>query len=111
MGADATFRGAVFLHILHHASEVPIRGAWMSAELANHGYEISPGTLNPTLRRMENDGLPVSMKTTLDARALGTYTATDAGVAALKDGQRAVRELTDGDPSHEFSQQEGGRTP
>lgn len=89
------FRGAVFLHILHHASEEPIHGAWMSAELANHGYDISPGTLYPTLHRMENDGLLVSTKTTVDGRVLRTYTATDAGVVALRDGQRAVRELAD----------------
>ncbi len=87
------FRGAVFLHILHHAAEEPIHGAWMSAELANHGYDISPGTLYPTLHRMEKDGLLVSAKNTVDGRVLRTYTATAAGLAALRDGQRAVREL------------------
>ncbi len=44
---------------------------------------------------MENDGLLVSTKTTVDGRVLRTYTATDAGVVALRDGQRAVRELAD----------------
>lgn len=87
------FRGAVFLHILHHAAEEPVHGAWMSAELANHGYDISPGTLYPTLHRMENDGLLVSAKSTVDGRVLRTYTATDAGREALRDGQRAIREL------------------
>lgn len=87
------FRGAVFLHILHHATEEPIHGAWMSAELASHGYDISPGTLYPTLHRMENDGLLVSAKSTVDGRVLRTYTATDVGREALRDGQRAVREL------------------
>lgn len=87
------FRGAVFLHILHHAAEEPIHGAWMSAELANHGYEISPGTLYPTLHRMEKDGLLVSSKSTVDGKVLRTYTATGAGLDALQDGQRAIREL------------------
>lgn len=87
------FRGVVFLHILHHATEGPIHGAWMSTELATHGYDISPGTLYPTLHRMENNGLLVSAKTTVDSRVLRTYTATDAGREALRDGQRAVREL------------------
>jgi hypothetical protein len=31
-------RGAMFLHILHHASEEPVHGAWMSEEFARHGY-------------------------------------------------------------------------
>jgi PadR family transcriptional regulator, regulatory protein PadR len=49
--------GAVQLHVLHHAAEHPIHGAWMAAELARHGYRISPGTLYPTLHRLEAAGL------------------------------------------------------
>ena len=87
------FRGAVFLHILHHASEEPIHGAWMSAELSRHGYDISPGTLYPTLHRMEADGLITSTTETVGGRVLRLYRATPAGVEALADGRRAVREL------------------
>ena len=39
------WRGAVELHVLHHAAERELHGAWMAAELARHGYAISPGTL------------------------------------------------------------------
>ena len=81
------------MHILHHATQEPIHGAWMSTELAKHGYDISPGTLYPTLHRMEKDGLLVSSKSTVDGRVLRTYTSTGAGVEALRDGQRAIREL------------------
>ncbi|MGW4967099.1 PadR family transcriptional regulator [Nonomuraea sp. NPDC004186] len=42
-------RGAVRPHILHHAAEQDIHGAWMTEELKRHGYAISPGTLYPTL--------------------------------------------------------------
>ncbi|GGR36574.1 hypothetical protein GCM10010282_31320 [Streptomyces roseolus] len=35
-------RGAVRLHILHHAAEEEIHGAWMTEEPASHGYRISP---------------------------------------------------------------------
>ena len=87
------FRGAVFLHILHHASEEPIHGAWMSAELANHGYEISPGTLYPTLHRMEETGLLVSKQQTVEGRVRRVYRTTPAGDDALAEGRRAVREL------------------
>lgn len=89
------FRGAVFLHILHHASEEPIHGAWMSQELANHGYDISPGTLYPTLHRMEENGLLVSWQDTVDGRVRRVYRTTPAGDGALADGRRAVRELAD----------------
>ncbi|MGW6485673.1 hypothetical protein [Streptomyces sp. NPDC055056] len=37
-------RVAVRLHILHHAAEEEVHGAWMTEELARHGYDISPGT-------------------------------------------------------------------
>jgi DNA-binding PadR family transcriptional regulator len=40
-------RGAVRPHILHHAAKEEIHGAWMTQELARHGYRISPGTLYP----------------------------------------------------------------
>ena len=65
----------------------------MSAELATHGYEISPGTLYPTLHRMESDGLLVSERQTVNGRVLRVYRATEAGEAALAEGRRAIREL------------------
>ena len=43
-------------HILHHAEEGPLHGHWMLAELREHGYHISPGTLYPLLQRMERLG-------------------------------------------------------
>lgn len=86
---------AVFLHILHHAAEQPIHGAWMSAELARHGYTLSPGTLYPTLHRMERDGLLHSERTLVEGRQLRFYTTTAAGRAALEEGKRAVAELAD----------------
>jgi PadR family transcriptional regulator, regulatory protein PadR len=44
------------VHILHHASEGPVYGHWIADELRRHGYNISPGTLYPLLRRMEGNG-------------------------------------------------------
>jgi len=44
------------VHILHHAAEQPIYGQWIASELRRHGYDISPGTLYPLLRRMERRG-------------------------------------------------------
>jgi PadR family transcriptional regulator PadR len=44
------------VHILHHAAEHPIIGQWVLTELRRHGYEISPGTLYPLLKRLERSG-------------------------------------------------------
>jgi DNA-binding PadR family transcriptional regulator len=86
-------RGVVRLHILHHASEDDIHGAWMSEELARHGYRISPGTLYPTLHRMESDGFLSSRKVTVGGRARRLYTITDAGRQKLTDERHALAEL------------------
>jgi DNA-binding PadR family transcriptional regulator len=86
-------RGAVRLHILHHAAEEDVHGAWLTKELASHGYEISPGTLYPTLHRLEADGLLVSRQEVVEGRTRRVYRATDAGRAALAEDRRALREL------------------
>jgi DNA-binding PadR family transcriptional regulator len=86
-------RGAVRLHILHHAAEGAVHGAWITQELAHHGYQISPGTLYPTLHRMETDGLLVSEQRIVDGRARRVYTATEAGKQALAEDRRALAEL------------------
>lgn len=67
----------------------------MSQELTNHGYDISPGTLYPTLHRMEKDGLLVSRYNTVEGRVLRVYRTTPAGDDALAEGRRAVKELAD----------------
>lgn len=86
-------RAAVRLHILHHAAEQEIHGAWMTRELASHGYDISPGTLYPTLHRLESDGLLQSEQHVVDGRARRVYRATDAGRAALQEDRRSLAEL------------------
>lgn len=86
-------RGAVRLHILHHAAEGEIHGAWMAEELKRHGYAISPGTLYPTLHRLEADGLLVSEPRVVDGRGRRVYRATAAGRRALAEDRRALAEL------------------
>lgn len=88
-------RGAVQLHILHHAAEAEIHGAWMSEELARHGYRISPGTLYPTLHRMEDEGLLRSREVLVDARRRRLYRATETGEQVLEQTRVALRELAD----------------
>ncbi len=86
-------RGAVRLHILHHAAEREVHGAWMAEELAAHGHRISPGTLYPTLHRLEAEGLLTSEQRVVDGRTRRVYRATEAGVAALAEDRRALAEL------------------
>jgi DNA-binding PadR family transcriptional regulator len=88
-------RGAVDLHILHHAAEGEIHGAWMARELAGHGYEISPGTLYPTLHRLEAEGLLASRKTVEDGHSRRVYEITAGGREALRRMRKALRELAD----------------
>ncbi|MEU0483154.1 PadR family transcriptional regulator [Streptosporangium sp. NPDC006013] len=86
-------RGAVRLHILHHAAEQEIHGAWMTEELKRHDYAISPGTLYPTLHRLEAEGLLSSRQEVVEGRVRRIYRATEAGVAALVEDRRALLEL------------------
>ncbi len=88
-------RGAVQLHILHHAAEGEIHGAWMSKELAEHGYEISPGTLYPTLHRLESEGLLSSRGTVEEGRSLRVYKITREGRKVLRQTRKALKELSD----------------
>ncbi len=82
-------RGAVRLHVLHHVADREVNGAWMAEELGRHGYKISPGTLYPTLHRMEEEGLLVSRREVRAGRSVRLYGITDVGRTALV-GERAV---------------------
>ncbi len=88
-------RGAVQLHVLHHAAERPIDGAWMSEELAGHGHRISPGTLYPALHRMEAEGLLTSRRELVEGHVRRRYRATRRGRRVLAETRRALRELAD----------------
>lgn len=88
-------RGAVRLHILHHAVEAAVTGAWLREELARHGHDISPGTLYPTLHRMEAEGLLTSSRQTTGGRVVRLYTATTGGRDVLDRTKHALRELAD----------------
>jgi DNA-binding PadR family transcriptional regulator len=88
-------RGAVALHVLHHASEGDVHGAWLSAELARHGYRISPGTLYPLLHRLEADGLIAGRDALVDGRVLRRYHATARGRRVLTQLRGVISELAD----------------
>ncbi|MGR5966991.1 PadR family transcriptional regulator [Bacillus cereus] len=87
------FLGFIQIHILHHAKDHPIFGAWMLEELKEHGYTISPGTLYPILHSMENDGLLNKEDRNVDGKIRKYYTATEKGQDVLVEARKKAYEL------------------
>lgn len=84
------------VHILHHAGREPLHGQWMLGELREHGYDISPGTLYPLLRRMERLGWLVGTSPRSGGpRARRDYRLTREGAKVLALVQVQLRELCD----------------
>ncbi len=87
------FNGFVKLHILHHASTEPVYGAAMMEELKRHGYDISPGTLYPTLHSLEGEGYLESNQVNIGGKIRRYYTITPTGKEALFAARPKIREL------------------
>ncbi len=69
-------------------------GQWMIRELRRHGYEISPGTLYPLLKRMEKRGwLQCVTDPAGGPRARREYYLTPGGKRILAHLRERVREL------------------
>lgn len=82
------------VHVLHHAAEGEVIGQWMLKELSHHGYEVSPGTLYPMLKRMEANGwLKSTADETRGPKAPRAYRITAEGRKVLKIVQKQLREL------------------
>ena len=88
------FLGFIKLHILHHATQEPVCGVDLAAELGRHGYELSPGTLYPTLHALERAGYLAHQDRIVNRRRRKYYLATPAGRDALERGKAQARELT-----------------
>jgi len=44
------------VQILHDAAKGPVVGQWILKGLRQRGYDVSPGTIYPLLKRMEQRG-------------------------------------------------------
>ena len=86
-------RGFIKVHILFHASQEPVYGVGLMAELARHGYHLSPGTVYPILHSMEVDKYLTSHGVVVRGRVRRYYRATDLGLETLKEAQAKIREL------------------
>ncbi len=87
------FQGFICLHILHHAQEEPLYGAWMLEELSEHGYKVSPGTLYPIFHSLEKEGFLYSYDENVEGKIRKYYRTTEMGDRALMEMQRYLKEL------------------
>ena len=87
------FLGFIKIHILYHASKESIFGAEMTQELTRHGYTVSPGTLYPTLHRLEKEGYLRSSLKVVDGKVRKYYQATAEGKRVLERSRKSIREL------------------
>jgi len=87
------FLGFIKIHILYHAAEGPVYGAELLRELARHGYELSPGTLYPTLHRLRDQGYLTQQVQVVAGRARKYYTITNKGRLALAEARHKIEEL------------------
>ena len=85
--------GFIKIHVLHHAAHEPIYGVAMIAELARHGYDLSPGTLYPLLHSLQEQGYLAREDRVVEGRVRKYYTITDEGSAALQEAKLKIAEL------------------
>ncbi len=82
------------VHVLHHAAKGEVIGNWMLEELRHHGYDVSPGTLYPLLKRMEKNGwLTSTADEKRGPKAPRSYRITKEGREVLKIVRKQLREL------------------
>ncbi|MCD6290135.1 MAG: helix-turn-helix transcriptional regulator [Anaerolineae bacterium] len=88
------FLGFIKVHILYHAGQKPVYGLEMIEELRRHGYELSPGTLYPTLHALERAGYLAAERQAVGGRVRRYYRLTERGRDALATARAYIRELT-----------------
>jgi DNA-binding PadR family transcriptional regulator len=81
------------LHILYHASREEVYGVGLIKELGRHGYKLSPGTLYPTLGKMEKLGLLSFETRTVNHKQRKYYRITLPGLAELNKVKAKITEL------------------
>lgn len=87
------FLGFIHIHILYHAKKEPFYGSWMIEELKSHGYDISPGTLYPILKAMEQSDLINKEEIVVGGKVRKYYKITPDGDLVLKESKIKAKEL------------------
>ncbi len=89
------FLGFIKMHILHHAAQEPVYGVALIAELARHGYELSPGTLYPLLHSLHEAGYLTREDRVIGGKIRKYYVITDTGRRVLEETKPKIAELVD----------------
>jgi PadR family transcriptional regulator, regulatory protein PadR len=87
------FASFVEFHVLHHAAEEPVYGLWLTEELVEHGYKISPEALYPLLHSMETCGLLRSRESLFNGKIRKYYSITPKGKRYLQKAKSRQGEL------------------
>jgi DNA-binding PadR family transcriptional regulator len=87
--------GFVKIHILHHASQEPIFGVGITAELEQHGYRLSPGTLYPLLHNLEAAGFLEREDQIVGGKIRKYYRTTPLGKRAFEEARAKIVDLVD----------------
>jgi DNA-binding PadR family transcriptional regulator len=87
--------GFVKIHVLYHASQKPVYGVGIQAELDRHGYKLSPGTLYPLLHNLEGAELLERDERVVDGKVRKYYKITPQGRLVLKEARKKAVELVD----------------
>lgn len=85
--------GFIKLHILYHAGKEEVFGVGLMEELARHGYEIGPGTLYPTLNKLEKGGFLTCEARTVNHKQRKYYRITPSGMSLLNQMKQKIEEL------------------
>jgi PadR family transcriptional regulator PadR len=88
------YMGFIRIHILHHASKERVYGTALMEELAQHGYQVGPGTLYPMLHGLEEKGLLESEGEVVGGKRRRYYRITAFGKQALETARAHTTELT-----------------
>jgi DNA-binding PadR family transcriptional regulator len=81
------------LHILYHADTEEVFGVGLMEELGRHGYTIGPGSLYPTLAKMEKGGLLTCRAQTVNHKQRKYYRITPKGKSVLNEMNHKINEL------------------
>lgn len=93
MKTNEFFSSFIKIHVLHHCLKEEIYGAWMIEELEEHGYKISPGSLYPMLRSLEERGLIKSREVQDGKVKKKYYRITPKGKRELSEAKVKLKEL------------------
>ncbi|MCW7505359.1 PadR family transcriptional regulator [Leptospira paudalimensis] len=93
MRINEFFSSFIKIHILHHCLNEEIYGVWMMEELREHGYKISPGSLYPLLKQLEEKGLIRSRIEQLGKVKSKYYRITPKGKKELTSAKFKLKEL------------------